>query len=540
MASYLYKSSTGSNWDDDDEDFSAEIYETVAAHFPAPITEESSPHQRALEVKVEVEVDSSPAPVPQNLTHNYNKLDPFECPSFVWATAALWDADHQRRPAYVELTDEDKYGSHCKRINYSANWMHIKADLRCNMKLTMMVKPSPLQLSSTWENDSEGEYIKEAGFLPPALISPELFNGSHSSSEQDEACTPPGSPPEVLFGQWKDKVEEYDPETSAIDVLSNNLEAVEFGCSHEFADFNHISETLDIEDILGDAARNMLQSYINEPSDCDSQTSHDELEEALIPAEATWEEEFDAVEDIGHEQADKQTERETGKPVSNLSSGDIASYTPYGSPSKSSFDEGGVYRDSPAPLTTVDDDGNRRDHIVDLMTVKAMAHELIAIVRNTQINTDPEKTISEEAPATAIGAKSGVVDERLDIHNSARKTIGFVKDAQAAAAPEETTTEAAQGIASDSNTGVDDGAVGYKQPQDDIQYSTHVSECSAPPLTAISLSPDLKYISEPTETSLAWDTVATSWFALSSVPWGRIAVAAAGALIDVVACVARR
>lgn len=518
MASYLYKSSTGTNWDEDDEDFSAGIYETAAAQFLAPTNEEPSPHQHTLEAKIEVEVESTPAPVPRNLTHNYNTIDPFECPSFVWATAALWDADHERRPAYVELTDEDKYGYRRKRINYSSNWMHIKAELRCDMKLTVMVKPSPLQLSSTWENDSEGEYIREVGFLPPPLISPDLFNGSYSSSEQDEACTPPGSPSEVLFGQWKDTVDEvshfaeifdwlstdmdqYDPEPSAIDVISNNLEAAECECSHEFADFNHISETLDIEDILGDTARDMLQSYINEPSECGSQISRDELEEALISTEATWEEEVDAVEDVGHEQAGKQAGKDTGKPVSNH----IAD-----------------------------------EHIADLRTVNVMAHKLINIVKNSQIKSAPDTSIKGETQVIALETEPGFTDQVLENHNNARKSIGFVKDSQDTAAHKATNTAATQALGSDAKIRIDNGTVGPKQTQCDIHHSTHVSEFSKPVLIANNLSSDPKCIHEPTNTSLAWDTVATGWFVLSSLPWGRITVAAAGALIDVVACVARR
>lgn len=52
-------------------------------------------------------------------------------------------------------------------------------------------------------------------------------------------------------------------------------------------------------------------------------------------------------------------------------------------------------------------------------------------------------------------------------------------------------------------------------------------------------SPDVKYIIDPTNRSLVWNTVAAGWFALSSLPWARMAVAAASALVEVAICVAR-
>ena len=52
-------------------------------------------------------------------------------------------------------------------------------------------------------------------------------------------------------------------------------------------------------------------------------------------------------------------------------------------------------------------------------------------------------------------------------------------------------------------------------------------------------SPDMVYIVDPTNTSLVWTTVAAGWFALSSLPLGCMAVAAAGALVDFAVFIAR-
>jgi hypothetical protein len=70
-------------------------------------------------------------------------------------------------------------------------------------------------------------------------------------------------------------------------------------------------------------------------------------------------------------------------------------------------------------------------------------------------------------------------------------------------------------------------------PADSINLTKGTPEPSHRP------SPDLKYIQDPTSTSLVWNTVATGWFALSSLPWGRIALAAASTLVDVATFVAR-
>ncbi|KAL1652865.1 hypothetical protein SLS61_004485 [Didymella pomorum] len=52
-------------------------------------------------------------------------------------------------------------------------------------------------------------------------------------------------------------------------------------------------------------------------------------------------------------------------------------------------------------------------------------------------------------------------------------------------------------------------------------------------------SPGMAYIVDPIDTSSVWNTVAAGWFALSSLPWGRMTVAAVGVLVDVAVFITR-
>ncbi|KAF2627152.1 hypothetical protein BU25DRAFT_458952 [Macroventuria anomochaeta] len=412
MATYMYTSPTGSNWDDDDDDFSSDVYKT-ATEFSAsaPTIGNLGPLQRKPAVEDESEVKQFTAPASGKFDVDYD-VDPDCLPTYAGKIAEFWLLDDHRRPAYVELSHGNGYAYPHQRTNYCRNWLATKLRMRINMDFPMM-NPSPLNLSMTWDEDGEGEYIKEGGFLFPSIQSPTLSYDSHSEEEQDEACTPPGSRPTIIVADCKDEVEEYDPVTGAIDLPVHGVEAMKIALSCEFVNSSHISDDLDIEDILGDAARNMLHSSINEPCWHTHLSSSDEPDAGLLP---------NALE----------------------------SYAPPGSPSHGNVDE----------------------KVRDLST--GATH------------------------TTVPGEKYLIDDEVAD----------------------------------------------YNEPQ------THNDNCMSAPGDSIPLikttlvapngsSPDLKYIRNPTNTSLVWNTVAAGWFTLSSVPWARIAVAAAGALVDVTTFVAR-
>jgi hypothetical protein len=106
------------------------------------------------------------------------------------------------------------------------------------------------------------------------------------------------------------------------------------------------------------------------------------------------------------------------------------------------------------------------------------------------------------------------------------------------------TAEAILAVPSQADEAVEITPAAYKQSGSSNVDSSNVSTDSNS-ITRTSAviprkpSPDIKYIIDPTNTSLIWNTVAAGWFALSSLPWGRMAVTAAGGLVDVAVFIAR-
>ncbi|KAF9694392.1 hypothetical protein EKO04_007621 [Ascochyta lentis] len=478
MATYMYTSATGSNWDDDDDEFDIDTFKATSG-FSAPTIDDLGPLQRAPAVveEEEYEVKQFAAPAPRKPAIDYDSIPSYLWPSPARATAELWTKDEYRRPAYVEMSHEGGYVYSDQRHKYNTNWLLAKVNMGCSMAAPTLMKLSPLQQSMTWEEDSEGEYIKEAGLLLSSTWSPALSQDSHSEDGQDEPFTPPGSP--FKFPT----VEEYDPVTAVIDIPANSKEMDDIEIAHAFADFNHISESLDVKDILGNAALNMQHP--------------------------------------NRDQADS-----------------LVSFTPPGSPSLRDTNKEAICDTLTAASIGAEDGRIRRDPIVDLATVKAMAHNLLSIVKATQVDDKIGKTNIKTTVAVP-GPESRIGDDVAHVHNKALDLIEVFNIAQATAGVTTATAEAAHVAALDAKSCLDDLVDAYDQPQDDNSGRTCTLGDSTLSIKPTGPSPDLKYIHNPPNTALVWNTVAASWFALSSVPWGRIAVAAAGALVDVVVFVAR-
>lgn len=540
--------STARNWaDDDEDDFDLDAWKATVDN-SAPTIDDLGPLQAAGAVEDEYvedgyEVAQFTAPAQSKSRFDYSSVHPDYWPTF--ARAAM-DVDREGnsklRPAYVEMSIFDNgLPSPQERRNYSSSWRDTKVMNGCNMKMTAMMKPSPLQQSMTWEEDSEGKYIKEAGILHPSMSPPVLYYDFPSDEEQDEARTPPGSPPTVLLGEKKGEVEEvselnhihdwpsinvgqYDPVTATVD-LPINEEYVEVAISCEFADFNHISDSLDIDDILGDAAHDVQHSDIHE---------HDfEFEDAPLSTGRHWEKKDFLVENIHHDQAGKLICVDNRKPISNANIGVLASFTPPGSPTCDVIDDDDFEQARVSSSITSDEDHIPRDPVVDLMTVNTMAHQLLAIVKTAQVDLATDDATTEENSnsvfETAVpDAESRVGDEVVDVHTKALGITEFANAAQAAAKTSTATVEAAHIIIPDAKSQTNDDLAEYKKPQCDDRGDKYVPGDSTPLIKTTGPSPDLKYTHDPTNTSLVWNTVAVGWFAFSSVLWGRIAVAVAG------------
>ncbi|KAJ4332044.1 hypothetical protein N0V95_009759 [Ascochyta clinopodiicola] len=517
MAAYMYTSATGNNWDDDDENFDTNTYKSTA-DFSAPTIDDLGPLQCAPAVAYEeYEVEQLTAPVPRKSTVDNASIPRYHWPSPARATAELWNKDEHRRPAYMEMSHDGGYAYPDRRNNYNTNWLRTKVNMCYSMKVPTMMKPSPLQQSMTWDEDDECEYIKDASLLFASTSSPPLSQGGHSEDGQDGPFTPPDSPSMVIVSEWKGKAEEvsgsdeisdfmlidtnqYDPATSAIDITTNFEEKDAVEISHEFIDFNYISEDLHISDIIGDDTQHLY-----------------------------------------YDQTGKQSEEEVDKPKSNLTSDSLVSYTPPGTPSLSNANEE-VMCNNPTALSNAGEDGGciRRDSMVDLITVNAMAQSLITIVKATEAEYEIVDVSIEDATTKTLVANSRIEGDVLDVHNKAFGLVGFVKTAQVTVDVNTTAVGTVDTVIVDAESHIDHDAEDSDQFQDDNSHYTSTIGDSTPLVKTHYPSPDLKYIHDPSNDSLVWNTVAASWFAISSVPWSHVAVATAGALVDVVAFVARR
>lgn len=418
MATYMYTSATGSNWDDDDKDFDPSVYAGADAQFQAAnrlANARLALQQSQSVIEGEQESTHSSATTATQLQVDYG-IDPDNYPTYAEHMTECWFSDDNRRPAYAALSCEFGFIYPDRRRKYSANWKVTKLRMGGNMKNTMMMMPSPLRLSKTWPTDNTGEYTEESDYMQvspsfstPRLPTPLLSYGSESDEERDEAQTSPGSPSMVQTNECKVEIEEvssivekhrdsntnaekYDPTTGAIDLPAHNIKAMEAEMAREFANFSSIAEDLAVHHILGDAEESMLDKDVDEAA-CRVLVSIKKAQPTLA--------------------------------LTTVTAGAIQITSPFTEAST---------------------------------TVAAAAYN--------HLSHSKDNAITVPAESASLIKASIVASHRP--------------------------------------------------------------------------SPDLKYIQDPTSTSLVWSTVAAGWFALSSLPWGRIVVAAAGVLVDVAALVARR
>jgi hypothetical protein len=478
MATYIYISSTGKSWADDDEEaFRSEVYKAAAEFSAAPNIDDLDPLQFTPAAADEYEFQQSSAPAPPKSTFDYALVDPEFWPTPARAVMALWNSNDFRHPAYVELSHSEGETYPHTRVHYNSNWLATELRIGVNMKVTMKMKPSPLQQSMTWEEGSEGEYIKEAGLLlhsilpssPPSPSSPALSYDSHSDEEQDKARIPPDSPPVTSVTQRKDEggensdflhelawpstgIERYDAVAAAIDIPVHDEEDIESNVLRAFVNFRGISNTLNVDVILEDATRNMLHNYINGPSQVDDATSSGELKDKLPHADATCEED-----------------------------------------------------------------------------------EIFSIEIENTVTPETENVFS-----TSIDVGTHVGDEIIHTHNKAPEYVGLGNKAEATTELNTTNAEALHIVAPEVESPISRTVADYNQFSENKVIDTQVTDGSISLTKVTGPSPDLKYNHDPTNTSLIWNTISAGWFTLCNVPWGCIAVATAGALVDVATFVARR
>jgi hypothetical protein len=219
MASYIYTSVSGKNWDDDDDDLDSAVYSGAVAELGAPEKAKSTLSNARLALQ-ELEKEStiefeqqharnSTSTVMQSKV-DYNNIDKDYWPTSAGHATQSWFSSGP--PAYTALSTDRGYVYPYERRNYNANWMTTKLRMSANMKRTAMMAPSNLNLSKTWVSDSLGEYVEDRGYeylsLPTLRTStPRLAHENESDEERDEAQTPPDTPSMAKAGKCDVEVE---------------------------------------------------------------------------------------------------------------------------------------------------------------------------------------------------------------------------------------------------------------------------------------------------------------------------------------------
>ncbi|KAF3044116.1 hypothetical protein E8E12_009893 [Didymella heteroderae] len=413
MASYMYTSATGSNWDDDDDDFAPTVYAGAVAEFGAAdlakialanarLALQDLKNQPATEDEQAQERTPSSATTATPPQADYH-IDTEYYPCYAQYMTELWETDHCRRPAYTALSSNGGCIYPYERRNYSTNWKATKLQMGASMKNATMMAPSTLRLTKTWVSDSLEEYVEDRGYewlsLPvPQIPTPRLSHEESSDEERDETHTPPNTPSMAQVNKCEVHSEEYNPNIGAIDLTIQSTKTTNTEIAHEFTNFSSIAEYLDVDQVLGVAGRHLLNADINEAA-------------------------------------------------------------------------------------------------------------VQAIVSGMKARSTVELTSSH---ADAIQAISSPARDATEIATAAYKQL---------------------------SDGKNDVTIAPADSQTALGDSTSI--LSTPTAAPRRPSPDLKCIVDPTNTLLVWNTVAAGWFVLSSMPWGCMAVATAGVLVDVAVFIAR-
>ncbi|KAJ4990556.1 hypothetical protein SVAN01_04003 [Stagonosporopsis vannaccii] len=433
VPTYIYISPTGSKWDEyeDDEVFDLTAFtKSATAVSDNPTTLQHTPTTKE-EAEVEFETDhlSSRKPTSSSLD---SIIDQDFCPTYAQKMTETWFYQDSR-PAYPELSHDDDDSYPDMRVNYTANWTATKLRMGADLKHSMMMRPSPLQLSKTWVQDNTGEFLEEHGFLLPSVPALGLRYDSSSDEERDEARTPPRSPP-------VEQSKQSEVENEELYLPPHHTDAVEIDLLRGFDDFGTTAEEINIVDVVDDVSSDVEHVCIGE---LDNATPSAVFAELAVMTNLA------------------------GEQVGSNQSVSVKSYTPPGLSACNNFIG---EENCEAPHCRIEC-SKKAEPTVKLATTHIEA---------THITVPLSGLLTMSSSANSDHA------ERHAKHNT-------------------------------------NSPGGY-----------------TPSIRSARPSPDLKYLINPTNTSLAWNIVAAGFSALSSVPWGRVALATAASLTDLVTYVARR
>lgn len=297
---------------------------------------------------------------------------------------------------------------------------------------------------------------------------------------------------------------QYITDTAVIDIISNADESVEIKASGEFADFNHISDSLDIKDILGYAERSTQHKHIDKTTLCDKSISHCKVDNVIHPTNTNhfWEKEITAAGSIRHDQVSGRVQGEAHKQTPCLFPSALMSCKSSGSTPAVDF---GIDNKSTAPTIALNDSHIYRFNEVDLTTGNNMAQTLTT---GNELVKSVKKSLK-----TLPCASSRVGDKTVNTQNNALRLIGFVEKAQATLELDTTMAEATHLILPVTQPHIDASVEDYILSENHSN-SAYVPRDFISLVQENDLLPDLVFVGKPTYNP--------------SVPWGRITVALAG------------
>lgn len=158
------------------------------------------------------------------------------------------------------------------------------------------------------------------------------------------------------------------------------------------------------------------------------------------------------------------------------------------------------------------------------ITISEFAVEVAVVKLSSEVMPTPECADDNQTEQTA--EEAGAVPEDSELSSGITSPVPVTVEADVVSSTDLSTTKVESNDYITPADCTEDVATGY------VDSSTTLIEDAG-------VSPDTVFCQPPPTTPLVWDVVCTAGFALSSLPWLRMGVAAAGIVVDVAATLLR-
>ncbi|KAF3003696.1 hypothetical protein E8E13_008873 [Curvularia kusanoi] len=298
--SYFYKSPSGLDWADSEDDFNLDITPVqspgdlcTSATLTAPDVYEMKQSVPNAEEADDEESDSEEVECSEYVSTKVVKAwEHLEIrPNYALAVQETWGSEtYIDRPAYIEMSCDGLYVYPDKRTNYSANWLRHKAEQRANMNVPLKIRPSPLSL---WLIDSKGDHVIENGIMTQEQLPPPSVNDGHLETKERDTFEPP-----EFFTAGEDQAYDYNDIDAVVDIPPSDDE-------------------IEVDTDLSPAKYRSLMSDLGSENIFDSASSGDEYDE--------FDSELESEEEDSKEKSDDENQGALASPISSATSdhGDV-------------------------------------------------------------------------------------------------------------------------------------------------------------------------------------------------------------------------